>query len=66
MVVASDPPEPKPLTLRQARVAFERDYIFDALQRNRTIGAAADELGVQRTNLYRKMRQLGIPIPVRA
>ena len=49
------------MTLREARERFERDFIATAVQRNRgRMGAAARELGIERTNLYRKLRQLGI------
>jgi DNA-binding NtrC family response regulator len=49
-------------TLRQARERFERDYIAAVLQQNHgRIGAAAKQLGIERTNLYRKLKQLNIP-----
>ena len=48
-------------TLRQARTRFERDYIAAVLAQHRgRISAAARALGVQRTNLYRKMRALRV------
>jgi two-component system nitrogen regulation response regulator NtrX len=48
-------------TLRSARRQFEREYIALVLQHHRwRIGDAARSLGIQRTNLYRKARQLGI------
>ena len=48
-------------TLREARERFEREFIAGVLQRHRgRMGAAAKELGIERTNLYRKIRQLGI------
>jgi DNA-binding NtrC family response regulator len=48
-------------TLRSARQQFERDYIAFVLQHHRgRVGDAARALGIQRTNLYRKARQLGI------
>jgi len=47
--------------LREARERFERDYITSVLQRHRgRMGAAAKELGIERTNLYRKIKQLKI------
>ncbi len=47
--------------LREARAHFERQYILDRIAANHgNLGAAARELGIERTNLYRKMRQLGI------
>jgi len=48
-------------SLRQARHHFEREYIAAVLSRHRgRMDEAARALGVQRTNLYRKVRQLGI------
>jgi DNA-binding NtrC family response regulator len=48
-------------TLREARVTFEREYIAAVLQRHRgRMDEAARTLGIQRTNLYRKVRQLGL------
>ncbi|HEY2149923.1 MAG TPA: sigma 54-interacting transcriptional regulator [Vicinamibacterales bacterium] len=48
-------------TLKQARSRFERDYIAAVLdQHNGRIGDAAKALGIQRTNLYRKMRSLSV------
>lgn len=48
-------------TLREARLGFERHYIASALLRHRgRMEDAARSLGMQRTNLYRKMRQLGL------
>lgn len=48
-------------TLRQARARFERDYIMAVLEQHRgRIGEAARALGIQRTNLYRKMRSLRV------
>ena len=50
-----------PLPLRQARSRFERQYILERLSANRgNLGQTARELGIERTNLYRKMKQLGI------
>ena len=47
--------------LREARERFEREFIAGVVQRHRgRMGAAAKELGIERTNLYRKMKQLGI------
>lgn len=49
--------------LREARLRFERDYIASVLQHHRwRMADASHSLGIQRPNLYRKARQLGIPI----
>lgn len=49
--------------LRDARLRFERDYISAVLQHHEwRMAAAAQTLGIQRPNLYRKARQLGIPL----
>jgi DNA-binding NtrC family response regulator len=49
------------LSLRVARSRFERQYILERLSANRgNLGVTAKELGIERTNLYRKMKQLGI------
>jgi DNA-binding NtrC family response regulator len=54
-------PLPALVSLRQARQTFERDYISTVLE---TYGwrmtEAARVLGIERANLYRKTRQLGI------
>ncbi|RPJ61339.1 MAG: hypothetical protein EHM24_26515, partial [Acidobacteria bacterium] len=50
-------------TLREARARFERQYIIAMLEQHKgRPGAAAQALGIQRTNLYRKMRELGIRV----
>ena len=49
--------------LRDARLRFERDYIAAVLQHHGwRVAAAAETLGIQRPNLYRKARQLGISL----
>ena len=49
--------------LREARLRFERDYIAAVLQQHQwRMADAAQTLGIQRPNLYRKARQLGIPL----
>jgi DNA-binding NtrC family response regulator len=51
-------------TLRQARARFESEYIAAVLQHHHgRIADAARALGVQRTNLYRKMRRLNLMRP---
>lgn len=48
-------------TLKQARARFEKEYIAAVLEQHRgQIGEAAKALGIQRTNLYRKMRLLRV------
>jgi len=49
--------------LREARLRFERNYIASVLEHcGWRIADAAHILGIQRPNLYRKARQLGIPL----
>jgi two-component system nitrogen regulation response regulator NtrX len=53
------------LPLHEARERFERDYILRALAaQNGNISRTADLLGVERSNLYRKMKAFGI-LPAR-
>ena len=48
-------------TLKQARARFEREYIASTLEQHHgRISDAAKALGIQRTNLYRKMRSLRV------
>jgi two-component system nitrogen regulation response regulator NtrX len=48
-------------TLKEAREQFERDYIARTLERHDgRVASAASALGIQRTNLYRKLRQLSV------
>jgi DNA-binding NtrC family response regulator len=49
--------------LRDARRQFERDYIASVLRAHEwQMRDAARALGIERANLYRKARQLGIPL----
>ena len=49
--------------LREARMRFERSYIAAVLQHHGwRMADAAQTLGIQRPNLYRKARQLGISV----
>jgi len=49
------------LPLHEARDRFEREYILRALaSQNGNMSRTADVLGVERSNLYRKMRAFGI------
>jgi len=48
-------------TLKEARECFERDYVAAVLDRHRgRMAEAAKALGLQRTNFYRKVRQLSV------
>jgi Nif-specific regulatory protein len=58
---AGGPAVPTGLSLSDATDHFQRDYITTALDRSRGNQAeAARLLGLHRSNLYRKMRQLGL------
>jgi two-component system, NtrC family, nitrogen regulation response regulator NtrX len=60
-VAGAKEPAGPPLPLHEARDRFERDYILRALAaQNGNISRTADALGVERSNLYRKMRAFGI------
>jgi two-component system, NtrC family, nitrogen regulation response regulator NtrX len=49
-------------TLREVRTQFERDYIATVLEHyHGRVPDAARALGIQRTNLYRKLRRLKVP-----
>lgn len=51
-------------TIRSARMEAERQTILAALAGNgNSRTAAAAELGIHKTTLYRRMRALGIPLP---
>jgi DNA-binding NtrC family response regulator len=48
-------------SLRDARMRFEREWISATLVKHKgRVGDAARALGIQRTNLYRKVRQLNV------
>lgn len=54
-------PKGNHLSLSQAREDFERRYILQVLHEEKwNIPAAAERLGIERSNLYRKMKQLKI------
>jgi two-component system nitrogen regulation response regulator NtrX len=63
-----EPAEPRPrslpgqrVTLREFREAAERSYIVDTLiETDWNISKAAVQLGVERTNLHKKIRAYGI------
>ena len=51
------------LPLRDARDAFERAYFeFHLAQENGSMTRVADKTGLERTHLYRKLKQLGIDL----
>ena len=51
------------LPLREARDAFERAYLVHLLkQADGSVGKLATMAGMERTHLYRKLRDLGIDI----
>jgi len=63
--IAAEPAGAPALPLHEARDQFEREYILRALAANNgNISRTADALGVERSNLYRKMRGFGI-VPAR-
>ncbi|MBI2819654.1 MAG: sigma-54-dependent Fis family transcriptional regulator [Acidobacteria bacterium] len=48
-------------TLQQGRAAYERDFILRKLEENQgNVSRTAQELGLERSHLYRKMKTLGI------
>jgi two-component system, NtrC family, nitrogen regulation response regulator NtrX len=50
-------------TLKQAREDFEKEYIIKILRKNeKNITVTAKELGIERTNLHRKIKQYNINI----
>jgi len=60
-VAPQETPGEPALPLHEARERFERDYILRALAaQNGNISRTADALGVERSNLYRKMKAFGI------
>ncbi len=51
------------LALKDARLEFERGLILERLERfNRNISKTAESLGIDRSYLHRKMKELGIEI----
>lgn len=54
-------PEIFDLPLREAREAFERDYLLYQLKKvDGSVGKLAENVGMERTHLYRKLRGLNI------
>jgi two-component system, NtrC family, nitrogen regulation response regulator NtrX len=59
-VLSESEPE-EAATLQRARERFERGFILQKLAEHRgNVSQAAQSLGIERSNLYRKMRRLGI------
>jgi DNA-binding NtrC family response regulator len=57
---------PLDLTLRDARDAFERVYFDYHISREAgNMSRVAERVGLERTHLYRKLKQLGIKLPRR-
>src|SRR2546423_4817 len=64
-MAAAEPEGTPTLSLHDARERFERDFILRALAAQQgNISRTAEILGVERSNLYRKMRAFGI-VPAR-
>ena len=62
-VPESEPVVPEMFTmpLREAREAFEREYLTHQLKVvEGSVGKLAEVVGMERTHLYRKLRQLGV------
>ncbi|PIE82650.1 MAG: nitrogen assimilation regulator [Cardiobacteriales bacterium] len=52
---------PKDLSLREAREVFEHQYLLEQFRHcNGNVAKLAGRVGMDRTNLYRKLRSLGI------
>jgi DNA-binding NtrC family response regulator len=61
---ASLGPVPLDVPLREARDAFEREYLTRLIQLEQgNISRVADRAGLERTHLYRKLKQLDVPLP---
>lgn len=59
--LSGDVPDWFRLPLREAREAFERDYLMARLRAvDGSVGKLAEAIEMERTHLYRKLRQLGI------
>ncbi len=70
MVVMQPEPGPQPeqsfdldRPLREARDAFEKSYFeFHLARENGSMTRVADKTGLERTHLYRKLKQLGVDL----
>ncbi len=53
----------RPATLKEARAAFERGFIIQKLRENGgNVSKTADAIGLERSNLHRKIKVLGIEL----
>lgn len=53
----------KNMTLKDARAAFEREFIAQKLRENKgNVSKTADEIGLERSNLHRKIKALGVAV----
>jgi two-component system, NtrC family, nitrogen regulation response regulator NtrX len=60
---AAEAPIPQNLTLKEARDEFEKTYILSRLRELAgNVSRTADALGVERSNLYRKLHAYGIRV----
>ncbi|MEJ5226559.1 sigma-54 dependent transcriptional regulator [Thermodesulfovibrio sp.] len=51
-------------SLKEARDAFEKDFIIKRLKENNwNMTKTAELIGIERSNLYKKIKSLGIPLP---
>jgi len=51
------------VTLREFRDRVERDFIARKLEQHGwNVSRTAEALGIERTNLHRKLRALGLPL----
>jgi two-component system nitrogen regulation response regulator NtrX len=63
LMESADAPAEPVMQLHDARDDFERQYILRALAAQQgNISRTAEVLGVERSNLYRKMRSFGIAL----
>ncbi len=54
---------PQVSTLKDARAEFEREFISQKLKENKgNVSKTADEIGMERSNLHRKIKTLGIEV----
>lgn len=57
-------PLPLDLSLREAREHFDKIYFnYQMDKENGNVSRVADNMGIERTHLYRKLKQLGIKMP---